>query len=204
MRSPIILLLDAPILQLQERPQGVACTIIAHKTFTDLPKTPIVLRLENFPTTEAAQNSAAPASAVVEAAGKVWLLTLVSQGDRSKAGSFVTEIGPLPDIPVAVSYGLQVSNADFGPAMNPPISKAVHTHSGPEIWSILTGEQCLETPNGIQHAKAGEGMFAPANTPMQLNIAGTGSREALFAIVHDASKPATTVSDWQPKGTCQK
>jgi hypothetical protein len=47
-------------------------------------------------------------------------------------------------------------------------------------------------------------MFASANTPMQLNITGTGNRETLFAIVHDAAKPATAVSDWQPKGGCQK
>jgi uncharacterized protein (TIGR02246 family) len=187
-----------------KRPPGEGCAIIAHKIFTALPKSPIVLRLENFPTTEAAQNSATPTSAVVEAVGKVWLLTLGSQGERSKAGSFVTEIGPLPDIPVAASYELQVADADFGPAMNPAISKAVHTHSGPEIWYVLTGAQCLETRNGIQHAKAGEGIFAPANTPMQLNIVGAGNREAFFTIVHDATKPATTVSDWQPKGDCQK
>ena len=81
---------------------------------------------------------------------------------------------------------------------------AVHTHSGPELWYLLTGEQCLETPNGIQHAKAGEGMIAPAGTPMQLNITGTGNREALFAIIKDAAKPVTTISDWQPKGDCQK
>jgi len=163
-----------------------------------------VLRLENFPTIEAAQQSATPASTVVEAVGKVWLLTLASQGERSQFGTFVREIGPIPDIPTAASYELQIADADFGPAMNPAISKAVHTHSGPEIWYLLTGEQCLETPNGIQHAKAGEGMFAPANTPMQLNIAGTGNREALFAIVHDATKPATTMSDWQPSGNCQQ
>jgi hypothetical protein len=87
--------------------------------------------------------------------------------------------------------------------MNPAISKAVHTHSGPEIRYVLTGEQCLETPNGIQRAKAGQGMFAAGGVPMQLNIADSGNREALFAIVHDASKPATTVSSWQPKGLCQ-
>jgi mannose-6-phosphate isomerase-like protein (cupin superfamily) len=162
------------------------------------------LRLENFPTTEAAQNAATPASAVVEAVGKVWLLTLGSRGERSTAGTFVTEIGPISDISAAASYELQVADADFGPAMNQAISKAVHTHSGPEIWYLLTGEQCLETPNDTQRAKAGEGMFAPANTPMQLNITGTGNREALFAIVHDAAKPATTVSDWQPKGRCKK
>ena len=36
------------------------------------------------------------------------------------------------------------------------------------------------------------------------NITSSGNREALFAIVHDASKPATTVSDWTPKGICRR
>jgi hypothetical protein len=52
----------------------------------------------------------------------------------------VAEIGPISDISTAASYELQVADADFGPAMNPAISKAIHTHSGPEIWYLLTGE----------------------------------------------------------------
>src|SRR5262249_38307268 len=136
-----------------KRPQGEGCAIVAHKTFSTLPKGPIVLRVDNFPTTQAAQGSASAASAVIEAAGKVWLLTVGSQGERSMGGSFVSEIGPLPQIPAAASYELQVADADFGPSMNAAISKAVHTHSGPEIWYVLTGEQCLETPAGSQRAK---------------------------------------------------
>jgi hypothetical protein len=73
----------------------------------------------------------------------------------------------------------------------------------PGFGDLFTGEQRLETPSGPHRAKAGEGMFAPAGVPMQLNITGTEKREALFAIVHDASQPATTVSEWQPKGLCQ-
>jgi len=187
-----------------KRPLGDGCAIVAHTTFPILPEAPVVLRLENFPTRAAAQDSATSASAVVEAIGKIWLLTVATKGERSKSGSFVTEIGPVPDIPIAEKYELQVADADFAPAMNSVISKAVHTHSGPELWYVLTGEQCLQTPDGIRRAKAGESMFAPANVPMQLNITGTGNREALFAIGHDAAKHATTVSDWQPKGTCQK
>src|SRR5262249_8815927 len=125
-----------------KRPAEAGCAIIAHKTFTTLPKPPMVLRLENFPTAEAALNSPTPTRAVVEAVEKIWMLTLGSQGERSKSGSFVTEIGPLPDIPLATSYELQVADADLGPAMNAEISKAVHTHSGPEIWYLFTGQQC--------------------------------------------------------------
>jgi quercetin dioxygenase-like cupin family protein len=98
---------------------------------------------------------------------------------------------------------MRVSEADFGPDLNPQLSNAIHTHSGPEFWYVLTGAQCLETPAGVMRAKAGQGMFAPADTPMQLSILGSGKRDAIFVIVHDAARPATTVSDWQPKGRCR-
>lgn len=187
-----------------KRPPNMDCAVLARKQFIALPKEPLVLRLENFLTVEAAQGASTPASTVVEAAGKVWLLTLGSKGERSQGGNFVTEIGPIPAVPQAPRYEIQVSQANFGPEMNAQVSKAVHTHSGPEIWYLFTGEQCLETPNGTVRARAGEGMFAPAETPMQLNFIGPSKRDALFIIVHDAAKPATTVSNWMPKGTCQK
>lgn len=187
-----------------KRPMNMDCAVLARKQFTVLPKGPLVLRLENFLTIEAAQQAGTPASAVVEAAGKVWLLTLGSKGERSQGGNFVTEIGPIPAVPQAPRYEIQVSEANFGPEMNALVSKAVHTHSGPEIWYLFTGEQCLETPNGTVRARAGEGMFAPAETPMQLNFIGPSKRDALFIIVHDSAQPATTVSNWMPKGTCQK
>jgi mannose-6-phosphate isomerase-like protein (cupin superfamily) len=187
-----------------KRPADSPCAIVAHTMFTELPKEPLVMRVETFATKAAAEKAALASSAVVEAAGKVWLLTIDTQGNRSKGGSFVSEVGPLSKISAAPKYELQVADADFGPEANAAISKAVHTHSGPEIWYVLSGAQCLETPNGVQRAAAGQGMFAPAETPMQLNIAGTTNREALFAIVHDATKPATTVSAWQPTGACQQ
>ena len=187
-----------------KRPADAPCAIVARTVFAALPKEPLVMRVETFETKAAADRMALASSAVIQAAGKIWLLTIDTQGKRSTGGSFVTEVGPLSEIATAANYELQVADADFSPAANSAISKAVHTHSGPEIWYVLTGAQCLETPKGAQRAAAGEGMFAPADTPMQLNIAGTTNREALFAIVHDASKPATTVSDWQPTGACQK
>jgi hypothetical protein len=185
-----------------KRARGMDCAIVAHTVFNELPKGSLVLRVENFSSIGEARKAASAASSVVEARDQVWLLTLANKGERSKGGVFVAEVGPLPPIPPASKYEMQVADADFSPAMNSVISKAVHTHSGPEIWYLLTGEQCLETPDGPHRAGAKEGMFAPAETPMQLNITGTEKREALFLIVHDAAKPATTVSDWQPKGSC--
>jgi hypothetical protein len=177
---------------------------LAVKPFATLPTGVLFLRLENFSTTKAAQDAATSASAVVEWAGKIWLLTLGPKGIRSSDGTFVAEIGPVPEVPAATSYVLDVNEADFGPEMNAQVALRVHTHPGPEIFYLLTGEQCLETPNGATRARAGEGMIAPANTPMQLNIMGSSRRDAFFVVVHDALKPRVTRSDWQPSGACNQ
>jgi hypothetical protein len=177
---------------------------LALQPFAELPGGVLFLRLENFPTAKAAQDMATPASAVVEWAGKIWLLTLGPRGARSLGGTFVAEIGPVPEVPPAASYVLDVNEADFGPEMKVQVAQQVHTHPGPEIFYLLTGEQCLETPSGTKRVRAGEGMVAPANTPMQLNIMGPTKRDAFFVVVHDALKPRVTPSDWQPTGACQE
>jgi len=183
-----------------KRPPNADCAILRQVTFSVLPSGPLAWRFEKFPTKEAAEEAATPASAVVEAMGKVWLLTLSAKGSRSKGGTLVAETDQLSSIPIGPSYEIVVYEADLGPETNVP----VHTHSGPETWYLLTGEQCLELPGRTVRARAGETMFAPADTPMKLNMVGPGKRDAFFIIVHDSSKPATTFVDWQPKGACQK
>ena len=185
------------------RPPGVACAVLARAQFDTVPRGAVVLRLETFPTLEEARRASSPASAVVRAAGKVWLISLAKPGERSRGGRFVAEIGPVPALPPARRYEMRVSEADFGPDLNPQIASAVHMHSGPEFWYVLTGAQCLETPAGATRARVGQGMFAPGETPMQLHIVGPGTRDAVFVIVHDAARPATTVSEWRPTGACR-
>src|SRR5689334_17968480 len=107
---------------------------LAVKRFMTLPKGILFLRLENFSTKEAAQRAETPASAVVEWAGKVWLLTLGPRKERSRGGTFVAEIGPVPAVPPAGTYVLDVNEADFGPDMKAEVARAVHTHPGPEIF----------------------------------------------------------------------
>jgi quercetin dioxygenase-like cupin family protein len=183
-----------------ERPLNTECAILMKKKFSSLPPGPLVWRFENFPTTKAAQDAGTPASAVVEVAGKVWLLTLAAKGGRSKGGMLVAETELLPAIPPGPSYEIVVGEADLGPEAN----VMTHKHSGPETWYLLSGEQCLELPDRAVRARVGETMSAPAETPMKLNIVGPGKRDALFLIVHDSSKPFNTFLDWQPKGLCQK
>src|SRR4029079_19254939 len=134
---------------------------LAVKPFTTLPKGVLFLRLENFSTTKAAQDAATSASAVVEWAGKIWLFTLGPKGIRSSAGTLVAEIGPVPDVPPATSYVLDVNEADFGPEMKAQVAQQLETHPGQEIFCLLTAVQCRETPNGATGARAGGGMVAP-------------------------------------------
>ena len=151
------------------RPANWDCAILARRQFSSLPAEAVVLRIESFPAREAAEPVATPASIVVEAAGKVWLLTFARKGERSQGGQFVTEIGPLP-IPSAPSYEMVVAEADFGSEVNAlPLQ---HKHSGPEIWYVFTGEQCVELPERLVRARAGEGAFVPGDTPMTLKIIG--------------------------------
>lgn len=183
-----------------KRPPNTDRAILLCKRFSTLPPGPLVWRFENFPTTEAARGAVTPASAVVEAAGKVWLLTLTAKGGRSKGGTFVAETEPLPPIPTGPSYEIVVAEADLGSEAN----VTAHKHSGPETWLLLTGEQCLELPDRVVRARAGETMSAPAETPMKLNIIGPSKRDAFFLVVHDSSKPWITSVEFHPKGLCQK
>lgn len=66
-----------------KRPNNMECAVLAHARFTKLPSGVLFLRLETFSTTERAHAAASPSSAVVEAMGKIWLLTLGNKGQRS-------------------------------------------------------------------------------------------------------------------------
>lgn len=83
-------------------------------------------------------------------------------------------------------------------------SVAAHRHPGPELWYTLSGEQCLETPDGKTVARAGESTIIPGGTPMALLARGTELRRSLVLILHDASQPASTcIQDWTPQGLCR-
>src|SRR6185295_17784650 len=100
------------------RPPNVACAVLAHPQFDSVPRDPVVLRFETFATFAAARRASVPASAVIRAAGKVWLITFATRGERSRGGRFVTEIGPVPALAPATRYEMRVAEADFGPELN--------------------------------------------------------------------------------------
>ncbi len=97
-----------------KRPADTECAILMHKNFAALPQGLLVWRFENFPITEAARNASTLASAVVEAGGKVWLLTLAAKGSRSKGGTFVAKTLHTPiGLRLPGARGLNSLRTDF-------------------------------------------------------------------------------------------
>jgi quercetin dioxygenase-like cupin family protein len=88
--------------------------------------------------------------------------------------------------------------------MRPGDNSRVHTHPGPEGWYVLAGEQCLETPDGANKARAGGTMTARSNIPMELNVTGTALRRAFAVVIHDAAQERGVPSDWKPSGACSR
>jgi quercetin dioxygenase-like cupin family protein len=164
-----------------------------------LPRQPVFWYLDTYSTSADAQAAKGPRGTVVEALGKAWLLTIDVAGWRPSGGVRVAEIGPLP-VNADADYSAQYMEAIFTPGMTAP----AHRHSGPEAWYTLTGETCLETPEGKMVGRAGGSfVIVPEGPPMHLTATGTETRRALVLILHDSTKPPTTQAhDWVPKGLC--
>ncbi len=182
-----------------ERTTEVGCWIVAHQSLGQLTGQ-IFWYLDVFTTRAAAEDAKGPGGTVVESLGKIWLLTIEKAGWRSSTGERIAEIGPLP-IVAGEEYSAQYMEAIF----NPGTTSNIHTHSGPEAWYTLAGETCLETTEGKFVGRAGgEPVIVPGGPSMLLTATGTVQRRALVLILHQSSKPPTTlVHDWKPKGLCR-
>ena len=139
---------------------------------------------------------------VVESFGKVWLYTIAEAGWKPSGGERVAVIGPLPITP-GKPYTARYMEALFLPGKG--MKGTPHRHSGPEAWYVLSGAQCLETPEGITVAHAGESAMVREGPSMSIQGVGTETRRSVLLVLHDSSQHwVTQVSDWKPKGLCPK
>jgi quercetin dioxygenase-like cupin family protein len=184
-----------------ERSGEVGCWIIAHDDIGQLTQAQVFWHLDVYPTRAAAEAVKGLHGTVAGSLGKVWLLSIENAGWRSSGGERVAEMGPLP-IKAGEKYSAQYMETIFNPGMTAP----PHVHSGPEAWYTMAGEACLETPEGKQVGRAGgRYVIVPGGPPMHLTATGDEQRRALVLILHESSKPATTlVHDWTPKGLCKQ
>jgi len=183
-----------------ERTSELGCWITTTTTIGQLPQRPIFWHLDTFPTRADAEAARGSRGTVLESLGKIWLLTIDAAGWHPSTGTRVAEIGPLP-VTANVTYSAQYMEAIFTPGMTAP----AHRHAGPEAWYTLTGETCLETPDGKMIGRAGGSfVIVPGGPPMHLTATGTVVRRALVLVLHDSTQPATTPApDWTPKGLCR-
>jgi quercetin dioxygenase-like cupin family protein len=188
----------AGCLPVAQRTGEVGCWIVASESIGQLPPSPMFWHLDKFSTRASAEASQASRGTVVQALGKVWLLTIAEEGWRPSGGEHVAEIGPLP-INAGTKYVAQYMEA----IMNPGMETRLHRHPGPEAWYTEGGETCLETPLGKQVGRKGFDVIVPGGQPMKLSVTGTEQRRSLVLVLHDASQPwMTMASDWTAKGLC--
>ncbi len=185
---------------ISQRTGEVGCWISANEPLGQLPAGRMFWHLYTYPTRSAADAASGPRTTVVEAFGKVWLFSIAEAGWRASAGERVAEIGPLP-VHSSLKYTAQYMESTFAPGMTTP----VHRHPGPEAWYTLSGETCLETPQGRTVSRpGGPHVIIPGDVPMQLTAIGSEMRRSLVLVLHDSVHPAgSPAPDWMPKGLCK-
>ena len=183
-----------------QRAGDIGCYLSATQTLGALPEDARFWHIYNYPTRPAAEAVKGPRGTVVEAFGKVWLYAIAASTWTPAGGQRMAVVGPLP-IAAGTNYVARYMEAVFPANM----STSVHVHSGAEAWYVVSGAQCLETPDGFKVLRAGESGFVPAGPPMRLSSVGADTRRSVLLVLHDTAQPWMTVTgDWKPKGLCPK
>lgn len=179
---------------------GPAC-LLARKHVPQLPDGKVYWHIDRFPSKDLAQRASLPTSTVVEAFKSTWLFTLADADWRAPGGAHVSRVGPLPIAP-ASSYDAEYLRSIFAPGTTAPL----HVHSGPEAFYAVSGDTCLETPDGIQTGRGpGNSLIIKAGPPMLLMAIGKGPRQGFALILHDSNQPPTTLTQaWHPAGLCAR
>ena len=173
-----------------QRTAEYGCYLLTTESIETLPPGPLFWHLYTYPTRAAAEAARkGSAGTVVESLGRIWLFTLAGSTWRPAAGERVAAIGPL-SVGTAKAYAARYMEAVFPPKQG--MRTAAHSHSGPEAWYVISGAQCLRTPEGVQIIRAGEGGFVQQGPSMVLTSIGTEVRRALVLVLHDTSQPWMT------------
>ncbi len=181
-----------------ERTGADGCWIIANTPLGKLTMSSVFWTLDVYPTRERAQAALTPGGTVVEALGRVWLLTVGNKPAVPTGGTRVDQIGPIPIKP-GQDYNAQYRES----IMQPGAISRTHLHSGPEIFYTESGETCLETPGGRQVSDKSHDVIIAEGEAMELRATGPTPRRGIVLVLHASSQPHTTlVTDWKAKGLC--
>ena len=193
-RPPVKCTEDSP-----ERRGEEGCTILASRPLLGSLTKPVYWHIDRFDSLEAAKKAAGPNGVAAEAHGSVWLTTVETKAEAHYGGRHVAWIGPLT-LPAADRYTMRVQSSLLRPGAATP----VHTHSGPEVFYIVEGEQCLETQEVGHRLGAGQSFVLRAGAIHRGRVTVSGGRRALSLIVHDAARPAShDLADPPPLAPCK-
>ena len=182
-----------------QRKQEEGCYITAIESIKSLPKGPLFWHLYTYRTHEAAERAKGNSSGtVVNSLGKIWLFKIAPADWRPGNGQRVALVGPLPGFDAKeyeARYLESISGA--GPGHTP-----VHRHPGVEAWYVLSGAQCMQTPEKTFLIREKETGLVPAGAPMMLTRI-KGPERALVLVLQDDSQPwMTFAKDWKPTTAC--
>jgi quercetin dioxygenase-like cupin family protein len=171
-----------------DRKEEGGCYTTAILNVGVLPRAPIYWHLDRFPTRAAAEANRGDRSIMVDSLNRHWLFTIAEQNWRPAAGERIAMIGPLV-IDANTQYTARYLETVIPAGFQQP-GEPGHRHPGPEAWYVLEGGQCLETPNGVLIAHAGETMLAPDGWPMTIASLGTETRRAVVLVLHRVDRKA--------------
>ncbi len=176
---------------------GPACRA-GHIDLGRLPAGDLYWHINAFDTEALATAASSADSVVTQAFGRYWVFSV---GGKRSMGQDTAEIGPLPLEVRDGDFHAEILQSTFSPGMTAPL----HVHSGPEAFYAVSGDTCLESPDGVQMAKgAGSSLIIRQGPPMLLMATGRELRRGFALILHDGAKPPTTlVQDWKPLGLCK-
>ncbi len=165
-----------------------------------LPQAPLYWHLDTYLTRAAAEAAKGARGTVVEVFDRVWLFTLAEAEWRPAGGDRVALIGPLP----LGASGPNMTASYLQAATSPGFQTDVHQHAGPEALYTLSGEVCVETPQGKQVGRGGgEPLLIGGSQPMQLTSIGTETRRSIVLVLHDSAQPwKIPANGWTSKGLC--
>ena len=189
---------DVPVAQ---RTSDTGCYLTATMPLPKLPSGPLYWHVYSYPSRAVAEAvSQRPGSIVVESLGTIWLFAIGDAAWQASTGQRVARIGSLPVL-AAKQYTARFMEAVFPPGQG--LQTAVHHHAGPEAWYVVSGAQCLRTPESMTVLRKGESGFVAGGPPMMLTGLGPDTRRALVLVLHDSAKPWMTVTtEWRPTVSC--
>jgi mannose-6-phosphate isomerase-like protein (cupin superfamily) len=189
---------DAPAAQHQGE---AGCWLVATQALGVPSGGPFFWHLYTYPSVKDAEAAGGPPGTIATSYGKVWRYTIAAREWRPAAGERVAVIGPL-DVTPGMPYTARYMEALFPPGMR---STQGHRHSGSEAWYVVTGAQCLETPDTLIQAKAGEGALVPQGPAMSPAGVGPETRRSVLLVLHPTAEPwSSPATDWKPLGRCPR